>query len=122
MPLALVVEDNPLNLELMEEMLGVLGFKVLKAENAEEAAQVLQHALPEIIFLDIQLPGMDGISFARKLREANKALPPLIAVTAHTMPGDAEKILESGFDHYLAKPVNLKSLQYIIEQLGTAGA
>ncbi|WP_227762760.1 response regulator [Zhaonella formicivorans] len=119
LPTALVVEDNPLNLELLEEVLCSQGYHVLKAENAEEAEEMLQDSLPDVIFLDIQLPGIDGITFARKLRaEKGRALPPLIAVTAHAMQGDAEKIMGAGFDYYLPKPVNINNFLQLLNSLG----
>lgn len=115
---ALVVEDNPLNMELLEAMLSTQGISVLKAENVEEARAILARMRPDYIFLDIQLPGMDGISFVKELRaQKGQDLPPIIAVTAHAMLGDGEKILEAGFDYYLPKPINLESLAKLLQEI-----
>lgn len=118
MKTALIVEDNPLNMELLEDLLSLNGFTVFKAENAEEAEEQLKLCLPDVIFLDIQLPGEDGISLARRLKvQYEDNLPTLVAVTAHAMRGDAEKILEAGFDFYLAKPINFKEFNQLTESL-----
>ena len=116
---ALVVEDNPLNMELMEELLGVHNFTIYKAENAIEAEEQIKKGMPDVIFLDIQLPGEDGLSLAKRLQaEYGDELSVLIAVTAHAMRGDAEKILEAGFSHYLAKPLDLKAFNRLLADLG----
>lgn len=118
MKTALVVEDNPLNMELMEDLLTINDFMVYKAENAEEAEKQLQILIPDVIFLDIQLPGEDGISLAKRLKnQYGTKLPVMVAVTAHAMPGDAEKIMEAGFNHYLAKPINLNAFNQLLAEL-----
>lgn len=118
MPLkALVVEDNPLNMELMEELLLAKGWIVLKAYEVEEARKILEQGLPDLIFLDIQLPGQDGLSYAAQLRaEYGTLLPPLIAITAQAMKGDGEKILAAGFDYYLPKPFDFAQFYHLMEQ------
>lgn len=113
---ALVVEDNPLNMELIEELLAAKGWIVFKAYDTEEAKEILQGGFPDLIFLDIQLPGQDGLSFAAELREEHGTnLPPLIAITAHAMKGDEEKMLSAGFDYYLAKPYEFADFYRIID-------
>jgi two-component system cell cycle response regulator DivK len=113
---ALVVEDNPLNMELMEELLLAKGWEVSKAFDVEEAKEVLRQGFPDLIFLDIQLPGQDGLSYAAQLRqEHGEALPPLIAITAHAMKGDEEKMLAAGFDYYLAKPFEFAEFYRVID-------
>jgi len=115
---ALIVEDNPLNMELLEDLLTLHGFVVDKAENAEEAEEQLSLSRPDVIFLDIQLPGEDGISLAKRLKaQYGSDLPALVAVTAHAMRGDAEKILEAGFEYYLAKPIDFAEFNRLIESL-----
>lgn len=118
MPLkALIVEDNLLNMELMEELLLAKGWQVLKAYDVDEAKDILREGYPDLIFLDIQLPGQDGLSYAIQLKKEKGAeLPPLIAITAHAMKGDAEKMLAAGFDYYLAKPFDFKQFYQIIEE------
>jgi len=114
---ALVVEDNPLNMELIEELLLAKGWTVWKASDVEEARQILAAGLPDLIFLDIQLPGQDGLSYAAQLRvEYGAQVPPLIAITAQAMKGDADKILAAGFDYYLPKPFDFSQFYRIIEE------
>ena len=120
MKTALIVEDNPLNMELLEDLLTINDFTVYKAENAEEAEEQLKEFLPDVIFLDIQLPGEDGISLAKRLLEQyGDKLPVLVAVTAHAMRGDAEKILEAGFRYYLAKPISFSEFNKLLAKLET---
>ncbi len=119
---ALVVEDNPLNMELMEAILTSQGCDITKASTAEEAELVLASEHPDIIFLDIQLPGIDGMTLANRIRSrAQFARTPLVAVTAHVMPGDAEKIREVGFDYYLPKPVQISELVRLLRWQGGGG-
>ncbi|HHW06364.1 MAG TPA: response regulator [Clostridia bacterium] len=114
---ALVVEDNPLNMELIEELLLAKGWTVLKAYDVEEARQVVAAGLPDLIFLDIQLPGQDGLSYAAQLRmEYGAKVPPLIAITAQAMKGDGDKILAAGFDYYLPKPFEFAQFYRIIDE------
>lgn len=113
---ALVVEDNPLNMELTEELLLAKGIKVSKAYNVDEAKPILAKGFPELIFIDIQLPGQDGLSYAKELRgEYGSHLPPLIAITAHAMKGDGQKILDAGFDYYLSKPIDFALFYQVLE-------
>lgn len=118
MKTALIVEDNPLNMELLEDLLTINDFTVYKAENAEEAEEQLKEFMPDVIFLDIQLPGEDGISLAKRLLEQHgDNLPVLVAVTAHAMRGDAEKILGAGFKYYLAKPISFNEFNQLLLHL-----
>ncbi len=119
---ALVVEDNPLNMELMEAILISQGCGIIKASTAEEAELFLAGEHPDIIFLDIQLPGIDGMTLASRIRSRVQfARTPLVAVTAHVMPGDAEKIREVGFDYYLPKPVQISELVRLLRRQGGGG-
>ena len=103
----LVVEDNPENLALMLLLLRALGHEPIPATSGAKAIELAAAEPPEVILLDIQMPGMDGFETARILR-SNPDLEsvPLIAVTALTMPGDRERILEAGFSGYIAKPID----------------
>jgi CheY-like chemotaxis protein len=115
---ALIVEDNPLNMELMEDLLTIYNFIIYKSENAEDAEELLKDIQPDVIFLDIQLPGMDGISLAKKLlSQYGNKLPALVAVTAHAIQGDAEKILEAGFHSYLPKPIDFSYFKELLSEL-----
>jgi CheY-like chemotaxis protein len=107
----LIVEDNPVNLRLAQFVLERKGFAVTKAANASECFAQLEKGVPDLILMDIQLPGEDGLSVTRKIR-ANPKLKRIVivALTAHAMTGDREKILAAGCDGYLAKPMDPQRL------------
>ncbi len=102
----LVIEDNPANLELMSYLLKSFGYVPLAAHDGEEGLAAVRREKPDLIVCDIQLPGLDGHAVARKIKsEADLSAIPLVAVTAFAMVGDREKVLASGFDGYLSKPI-----------------
>jgi len=108
MPKILVVEDNLLNMELVFDILKSLGFVVHGAINGEEAIKMIENEHYDLILMDIELPGKDGISAIRTI----KSKPgyndvPTIALTAYAMKGDREKFLAAGFDDYIAKPIDV---------------
>lgn len=103
-------------MELFKDILDAEGYKVYQAFNSEEAFTVLNVAKPDLILMDIQLPGMDGLTLTRLLK-ANENFKdiPIIAVTAHTMKGDREKALAAGCDSYVPKPIDIKLFLSVIE-------
>lgn len=105
----LVVEDNPANLELFTDLLAMGGFESIKTSHGEEAVELAKKESPDLVLLDIQLPGVDGVSVAKALRanEATRHIK-IIALTAYAMKGDREMFLQKGFDGYIAKPVTVK--------------
>jgi two-component system cell cycle response regulator DivK len=104
----LVVDDHELNLLLVECVLEAAGMQVLRALDAETARTVLAAQRPDLILLDIQLPGVDGLALAREFKaDARLAGLPVIAFTAHAMHGDEARFCASGFDGYLAKPIEV---------------
>lgn len=108
----LVVDDNPANLKLAAHLLTTQGYEVRTAVNAREAMNGLLEALPDLILLDLQLPDMDGLELARKLKaDARTAVVPIVAVTAYAMKGDEEKALAAGVDGYIAKPLDTRSFR-----------
>jgi CheY-like chemotaxis protein len=109
-PTILVVDDNPTNLKLATDVLEYAGYHVLKAADAEEAQVVLGHARPDLIFMDLALPGMDGLTLTRKLKAEplTKHLR-IIALTAFAMKGDEQKAREAGCDGYISKPINTRN-------------
>jgi len=107
----LVAEDNAVNRELLREVLEARGYEVIEACNGQEALDMIGQSQPDLLLLDISMPVLDGFATVRKIRENPKlAALPVLAVTAYAMRGDQEKILNSGFDGYLSKPVNSQSL------------
>ena len=105
----LIVEDNEKNMKLVRDVLQVKGYATLEAVSAEDGVRLAGEHNPDLILMDIQLPGMNGIEALKVLR-ANPATAaiPAIAVTASVMQQDRNQITEAGFDGYLGKPLNLK--------------
>ena len=106
----LIVEDNPLNLELVTVVLEMRGHEVVFATDAEQGIAMAQTVLPELILMDISLPGMDGLAATQQLRQiAGMADIPVVALTAHAMRGDQERVLAAGCQGYIAKPIDISS-------------
>jgi two-component system cell cycle response regulator DivK len=115
----LVVEDNPANMTLAVFLLGSVGHTVLSATNAEAGLTLARDEQPNLILMDIQLPGMDGLAATALLKasETTSGIP-VIALTALAMKGDEERIRSAGCDGYIAKPMRYKEfLAAIAEQL-----
>src|SRR5437762_7025045 len=109
MSLILIVEDNDKNLKLVRDVLQVKGYTTLEAGTAEEGIKLAGEHKPDLILMDIQLPGMNGIDALGVLRaDATTAAIPVIAVTASVMQQDRKLITDAGFDGYVGKPINLK--------------
>jgi CheY-like chemotaxis protein len=113
----LVVEDNPVNLELFLDILSETGYEYLSATEGETALEIAREVCPDVVLLDIQLPGMDGIEILGKLREMDETKnAKVIALTAYAMKGDRENFLAKGFDDYVSKPIKVKELLSVIQQ------
>lgn len=109
MSLILIVEDNEKNMKLVRDVLQAKGYQTLEAENAEDGIRLAREQHPDLILMDIQLPGMNGIDAARLLRKENDtASISIIAVTASVMQQDKNKITDAGFDGFIPKPFNLR--------------
>lgn len=119
----LIAEDNAVNRELLRELLELRGCTVHEACDGQEALQMIEQTQPELLLLDIGMPVMDGFAVIRRIRE-NPLLAklPVVAVTAYAMRGDQERILNSGFDGYLSKPVNPSSLANELDRILTKGS
>jgi two-component system, cell cycle response regulator DivK len=105
----LIVEDNEKNLKLVRDVLQVKGYETLEARNAEDGIRLALDHVPDLILMDIQLPGMNGIEALKVLRADIKTMKvPVLAVTASVMQQDRRLIMEAGFDAYVGKPINLK--------------
>ena len=107
--LILVVEDNEKNRKLVRDVLTFTGYRLAEAETGEDGVRLARELRPDLILMDIQLPGINGIAALAQIRE-DPALRhiPVIAVTASAMTQDRQKIMASGFDGYQSKPINVK--------------
>jgi CheY-like chemotaxis protein len=114
----LISEDNAVNRELLRELLEIRGYTVEEACDGEEALRMVRQSQPDLLLLDIGMPLLDGFAVVSKIRENPRlASLPVVAVTAYAMQGDQEKILNSGFNGYLSKPVNARALAEELERL-----
>ncbi len=122
----LVVEDNAQNLELVEYLLEEAGLEVRQAMDAQAARKVMSEEVPDLILMDMQLPGTDGLTLVAEIRQ-REALRhvPIIALTAHAMRGDKERFLAGGCDGYISKPIQVASfvseVRSFLEAAGTGG-
>ncbi len=106
----LIIEDNLLNMELVIDLLEANGFTVFQARTAEEGLRVARASLPDLILMDLSLPGMDGLAATQMLKaEPATSHLPIVALTAHTMRGDEDLALAAGCDGYIAKPIDTRS-------------
>jgi two-component system cell cycle response regulator DivK len=120
MPKILLVEDNEMNRDMLSRRLIKKGYEVVMALDGEQALEMARAEAPDLILMDISLPGLDGWEATRRLKAKpeTKAIP-IIALTAHAMAGDREKCLEAGCDDYDTKPVEFPRLLGKIEGLLT---
>jgi len=116
MKTVLVIEDNPLNMELVVDLLEVNGCRVLQAATAEEGLNLARECSPDLVLMDLSLPGMDGLAATRVLkRDPETRKLTIIALTAHAMRGDQNNALSAGCDGYLSKPIDIKTFASRIE-------
>jgi two-component system cell cycle response regulator DivK len=109
MSLILIVEDNEKNMKLVRDVLQAKGHATVEAVTGEDGVRLAAERKPDLILLDIQLPGISGIEALRQLRsDPRTATIPAVAVTASVMQQDRKQITEAGFDGYIGKPINLK--------------
>jgi CheY-like chemotaxis protein len=109
--LVLIVEDNPLNMKLARDVLTFNGYQVVEAMTAEEGIVIACKREPALILMDIQLPGMDGVTAFKQLRQYPETQHiPVVALTASAMVTDRKVILAAGFDGYETKPISVKHL------------
>lgn len=107
----LLVEDQPLNRELVADLLRAAGYTVVESVSAEEGIEVARREPPDLVLLDIRLPGMDGFEAIRRLREDPRTAGiPVVALTAQAMKGDQDQARAAGFAAYISKPINTRTL------------
>jgi len=106
--LILIVEDQPLNRKLVRDVLQAKGYRTTEAETGEDGVRVGHEQVPDLVLMDIQLPGISGMEVLKRLRDdpVTRSIP-VIAVTASAMQQNQREILAAGFDGYLPKPINI---------------
>ncbi len=111
----LIVEDNPMNLELATDLLEAAGYVVIQAGSSEEGIELARAEFPDLILMDVGLPGMNGLEATGVLKQdpATKDIP-VIAITAHAMKGDEEKALAAGCAGYLTKPIDTRAFPKMV--------
>ena len=114
--LVMVVEDDPINMMLITEVLRKMGFQILKAENGRKALDILPHHQPELIFMDVNMPELDGFATTRLIRQMPEphCHLPIIALTADAMQGDKERCIEAGMNSYVSKPFRLEEIEFVL--------
>jgi two-component system cell cycle response regulator DivK len=105
----LVVEDNPKNLKLVRDVLTYAGFEVIEATSGEDGVRLVQESVPDLVLMDLQLPGIDGAEALRQIRLSEKQVP-VVAVTAFAMNNDRTRAFDAGFDGYVEKPISVRAL------------
>ncbi|WP_051978934.1 response regulator [Edaphobacter aggregans] len=116
----LVADDNAFSRELMREVLEQSGHVILEAVNGRDALDLIHGGLPELVFLDLQMPLQDGFGVIRELRNDSRFRNlPVVAVTASAMIGDRERAIAAGFDSYIAKPIDLTEVEAHVAALAS---
>lgn len=122
MTTVLIVEDNDRNMKLARDVLQAKGYRTLEAVTGEEGVKLAKDKLPDLILMDIQLPGINGIEAFRQIRaDAKTARIPVVALTASVTPTDRSAISAAGFDGFVSKPISLKEFLDTVSRL-VAGA
>ena len=116
--LILIVEDNEKNRRLVRDVLQFKGYQTIETESGEEGVELARTRQPALVLMDIQLPGIDGITALKRLREdpATRGMR-VMAVTASAMTQDRQTILAAGFDGYQSKPINVKGFLEAVQEL-----
>ncbi len=113
----LVVEDNKLNMKLVRGLIKIGKYRMLEANDAELGIQLIREQQPDLVLMDIQLPGMDGLSATKIIKEDPSLKDiPIVALTSYAMQGDEEKALEAGCSGYIAKPIDTRKFLETISQ------
>jgi two-component system cell cycle response regulator DivK len=113
----LIVEDNEMNMYLMRFLLKSKGYQVIEAETGEKGVELAMRENPDIVLMDIQLPGIDGNEAIKRIRESDSNKNCIIvAVTSYAMTGDMERILKAGSNGYIEKPINPETFLSEIEK------
>jgi two-component system cell cycle response regulator DivK len=117
----LVIEDNALNLKLVRDVLQHAGYEVVGARTGEEGLAAAARQEPDLVLMDLQLPGIDGTEALRRLRANERRRMPVVAVTAFAMQADRDRAFEAGFDGYLEKPISIRALPSQVQNFLNGG-
>ena len=114
----LIVEDNEMNMELLGDVLEMAGYEIIRATEPITAIKMAVDELPDVILMDVQLPGIDGLEATRRLK-ANPGTEkiPVVAVTSHAMKGEREKAVEAGCIGYFSKPIDVSNFAADLKKL-----
>jgi two-component system, cell cycle response regulator DivK len=122
MSLVLIVEDNEKNMKLARDILKAKGYETVEAVTGEEGVKLAKEKKPDLVLMDIQLPGINGIEAFKQLRaDAKTARIPVIALTASVTPTDRSQITAAGFDAFISKPISLKEFVATVKRLVEGG-
>ena len=122
MSVVLIVEDNDKNMKLARDVLQAKGYSTLEAVTGEDGVRIAKESKPDLVLMDIQLPGISGIEALKALRnDAQTEKIPIAALTASVTPTDRSQIAQAGFDAFLSKPINLKEFLETVRRLTEGG-
>jgi len=105
----LIVEDSPDNMKLFRTILGLKGHEVAGLTGGDGLLEAIEERAPELVLMDIQLPGKDGFTLLQEIRNSPTPRVRVVALTAHAMTGDRERALDAGFDGYITKPIDIRA-------------
>jgi two-component system, cell cycle response regulator DivK len=109
LPKILIVEDSPDNMKLFRAVLTLKGHEVIGLPGGERLLETIERTAPELVLMDIQLPGQDGFELLKEIRQSPFSALRVVALTAHAMTGDRERALAAGFDGYITKPIDIRN-------------
>ena len=112
----LVVEDSPDNMKLFRTLLTLKGHEVTGLPGGDELLETIDRADPELVLMDIQLPGKDGFTLLSEIRDSRHRSLRVLALTAHAMSGDRERAMEAGFDGYITKPIDIRAFPDLVKR------
>ena len=119
----LVVEDNPMNMQLSTDLLQIAGYGVIQAQTAEKGIELAKDKSPALILMDISLPGMDGLEASRMLKnDPDTRKIPIVALTAHAMKSDEERVFAAGCDGFITKPIDTRAFKEVVARFASGGA
>lgn len=116
MPKILIVEDSPDNMKLFRTLLTLKGHEVVSLPGGDGLLRAIQRDTPDLVLMDIQLPGKDGFALLEEIRSSPYRGVRVIALTAHAMAGDKERALHAGFDGYITKPIDVRDFPDQVQQ------